>query len=51
MKTKLQHADLLNPQAGKVVPLQLLVTDSWKHIGEQSPGRWWVSLLNAKLKG
>lgn len=33
-KAKVQQADLQNPQAGKVVPSQLLVTDLWKQTGK-----------------
>ena len=33
-KTKVQHADLQNTQAGKVVPSQLLVTDARKRTGK-----------------
>lgn len=34
LAAKVQHADLQNPQAGRVVPSQLLVTDLWKQTGK-----------------
>lgn len=34
LKAKVQQADPQNPQAGKVISSQLLVTDLWKQTGK-----------------